>query len=123
MPGANDPDCRRLMRFGGEKDSMNGSEKKHLSMVKELLQLRKTEMCLQYGDCKVFTISPTVLVIERSYFRSKIQFIFNTSDQNFDLEKYMFDVETKQSFSRVLSNGGEIPKQLGGESFIVLKTN
>ena len=123
MPGANDPDCRRMMRFGGEKDSITTSERIHFNVIKDLLKLRKSELCLQYGDCKVFAISPTVLVVERSYFNSKIQFIFNTGHQKLDLKDMMFDASTKQSFQSILTNGNEMPRELGGESFIVLKLN
>ena len=111
------------MRFGGEKDSITTSERIHFNVIKDLLKLRKSELCLQYGDCKVFAISPTVLVVERSYFNSKIQFIFNTGHQKLDLKDMMFDASTKQSFQSILTNGNEMPRELGGESFIVLKLN
>jgi glycosidase len=59
MPGANDPDCRRMMRFGGKDDTISFLEQKHLSVVTKLLELRKSEICLQYGDCKIKSISPS----------------------------------------------------------------
>ena len=120
MPGANDPDCRRMMRFGGKNDTIAFLEQKHLSMVTKLLELRKSEICLQYGDCKINSISPTLLIVERNYFGSKLMFVFNTSSKVIDLKQIK---EIGNNVQILLANGHELTNQIGAESFIVLKQN
>lgn len=83
IPGANDPDCRRMMRFVNEKlDTIKSAELAHFEKIKELLELRKSEIILQYGDCDVVCINDHLLKVERNYFDKKITFLFNTSDKN-----------------------------------------
>ena len=114
------PDSRRMMRFGGQNDTIAFLEQKHLSMVTKLLELRKSEICLQYGDCKINSISPTLLMIERNYFGTKLMFVFNTSDKAIDINKIK---EIGNNAQILLVDGYELTNQIGAESFIVLKQN
>ena len=85
--GANDPDCRRMMRFVDEKtDSVSPLEKLHFDKISKLLAMRKTEICLQYGDCEVSSLSDNLMKVERNYFGKKIVFIFNTSNKAVNLD-------------------------------------
>ena len=81
MPGANDPDSRRMMRFdrglgsamdpNNEVDTVMGlsdREKKQRTIVAHMAQFRRTHMAMTYGDMKVTTLSDDVLIIQRKYF-------------------------------------------------------
>ena len=48
-------------------------------------------MPLLYGDCKVTALSDNQLVVERTYFRKNVIFLFNTanSDLEFDLSNFI----------------------------------
>ncbi len=120
MPGANDPDCRRMMRFGGENDTISNIEQKHLSVVTKLLELRKSEIILQYGDCKINSITPTLLVVERNYFGSKLICVFSTGHKAIDLTQIK---EIGNQVKRVYANSDELTNLVGAESFVVLKQN
>ena len=63
MPGGNDPDCRRMMKF----ESLNEYEIKIKKEVSYLLKLRSSSLPLIYGDLKWIEISDHRLVYSRSY--------------------------------------------------------
>lgn len=110
--GANDPDCRRMMRFVNEgTDSISSFEKLHFEKITSLLLMRKTEICLQYGDCEVKCLSDNLLKIERNYFGKKIVFIFNTSNQAVNLDSEIFEKDKNMP----------IIKQIDPESFVYFK--
>ncbi len=84
LPGAGDPDNRRMMRFTG----YDIDEQKLLEQVKQLYQLRGTQLPLIYGSTEVTTINRHVLLIERRYFQDEIWVLLNNSDhtQHVELE-------------------------------------
>jgi len=65
MPGANDPDNRRMMRFG---DDLAEAEKSTLTVVSKLAKLRANNMALLYGDLEVLAQSEDYLIFVRNYF-------------------------------------------------------
>ena len=91
MPGANDPDSRRMMRFNEDGDSIIGQEKENKIKVENLLKFRSESMPLLYGDCKIYAPSENQLIVERNYFRKRVIFLFNTanSDLEFDLSNFI----------------------------------
>ena len=64
MPGANDPDCRRMMRFEG----WNDEERRTYEHVVRLGKLRRSQMCLNYGATRILLEEEDLLVIGRNYF-------------------------------------------------------
>jgi glycosidase len=74
MPGANDPDNRRMMRFG---ESLSPRERKMMAEVKALAQLRKQHMALQYGDLLHLHQAPGEWVYLRNYFDKTAIVVFN----------------------------------------------
>lgn len=64
MPGGNDPDNRRMMIFEG----WNENQTRLFESTKRLVELRKTNPALVYGDTRVLYKDDKCLVIERSYF-------------------------------------------------------
>ena len=74
MPGANDPDCRRMMRFG---DDLNEKEQTTLESVAKLGQLRKNNLPLIYGDFIELYLTNTEWVYARNYFGKIVITVFN----------------------------------------------
>lgn len=83
MPGANDPDNRRMMRFG---DELNPRERDMLKTVTELVHLRKSNMALLYGDTKIIHLDDDSWAYVRNYFDRSALVVFNLSDRRKDLE-------------------------------------
>ena len=74
MPGANDPDCRRMMRFG---DELNEKEQTTLESVAKLGQLRKNNLPLIYGDFIELYLTKTEWAYARNYFGEIVITVFN----------------------------------------------
>jgi glycosidase len=76
MTGANDPDCRRMMRFEG----WNNREKNLWDNVAKLTHLRKNNPVLVYGDFINIQTKPETWVYARKYFcKEAIVFINNSA--------------------------------------------
>lgn len=75
MPGANDPDNRRMMRF----DGLNPNEELTKEVTKTLIQLRRNNLCFTYGDFNVLHVDAHTLVYMRTYFDQMALVVFNKS--------------------------------------------
>ena len=64
MPGANDPDNRRMMKFS----ELSYKESETLEITKKLIQIRRNNMQFLYGDFNILHVDSKVLVYSRSYF-------------------------------------------------------
>ncbi len=86
MPGGNDPDSRRMMRFGNE---LNNNEVRTLQMTKKLTQLRRNNMAFLYGDFIWLENSQNLMVYVRKYFNKTAIVLFNntTNPQTYKIEK------------------------------------
>ena len=101
LPGANDPDNRRWMKF----DHLTEQETKVKQTVAVLTSLRAKHMSLLYGDLQFITAGNKELVYIRRYFDDLAMVIFNKSDQavRFDLDDQLFsDVELTAVFGSVI---------------------
>ncbi len=78
MPGANDPDNRRMMRF----DSLNRFEQDVKNTVTKLAKLRSVHMALLYGDFELISAERSTFIYKRSYFDDVVYVIFNNSPNN-----------------------------------------
>lgn len=74
--GANDPDNRRMMRFGGLSDN----ERRMREQVVKLTQLRKTKMPLLYGDYCLMFCDHDLLVFSRTYAGDTVIVAINNAD-------------------------------------------
>lgn len=83
MPGANDPDSRRMMRFG---DDLDASEKNLLEITKKLGNLRQDKMALLYGDLLLLTSQNHELAYARNYFDQTCIVFINTSKEERTIE-------------------------------------
>ncbi len=117
MPGANDPDSRRMMRFdrglGSHADPNNKldtvvglseREKQQRTIVAQMAQFRKSHMSMTYGDMKVSAPSDDVLIIQRKYFGEIVYAVFNRSNTTNTIElsfsegTYPIEMKTGKTF-------------------------
>ena len=77
-PGGNDPDNRKMMRFGG----LNDREQELRNQVKNLIKLRRNSMPLLYGDYLPLYVDEDVLCFERVYMGERIRVAINKSLQD-----------------------------------------
>ena len=82
LPGANDPDNRRWMKFG----AYSRHEQQTLEHYKKLSHLRSKHLALQYGVLRFQHISDELLVYERSYFGESVWVLYNGSSESKTLE-------------------------------------
>lgn len=74
MPGGNDPDNRRMMRF----DSLSQRELDLRARVGDLARIRHSSMALQFGQTKSTVLADgEVLLIERSFFGEHYILVLN----------------------------------------------
>ncbi len=74
-PGGNDPDNRRMMRF----ENLTPQELATRERAKKLIELRRNNLALIYGDLKIIEESNNHMIIKRSYFNNHVLAIFNKS--------------------------------------------
>ena len=82
LTGANDPDCRRMMRF----DGLNNREKKLFETVAKLGNLRKNNPVLIYGDFINLQSTADTWVYARKYFDKEAIILINNTNKPKDFE-------------------------------------
>ena len=75
MPGANDPDNRRMMKF----DGLNKNELSVREYVKKLISLRRNYLPLVYGDFKLLLNEKNAMAYTRTYFGKIALIAMNSS--------------------------------------------
>ncbi len=73
MPGAGDPDNRRMMRF----NDVNPQEKTLREELSSLLKIRQENMALLYGSTEIMHTADDLLVIKRKYFNNEVIILIN----------------------------------------------
>jgi glycosidase len=73
MPGANDPNNRRMMHF----HDWNPYQLKLQNATQKLVNLRRSNMALTYGDTEIMYNQNGVLVLSRKYFDSVAIVVLN----------------------------------------------
>lgn len=76
LAGGNDPDCRRMMRFG---DQLQFNERKVLEVTRLLTKIRNSNLALIYGDFQHIDIAKNSLVMARTHFGNTVYMAFNNS--------------------------------------------
>jgi len=76
MVGAGDPDGRRFMRF----DQLNHEESALLKETKRIVDIRKNNMALIYGDMYTLHLSEDCWVFMRTYFDRSVIVAFNSGE-------------------------------------------
>jgi glycosidase len=82
MPGGNDPDCRRMMRFD---EQLVKREQETRDAVAQLGQLRKNQLPLIYGDFIELTLDKNIWAYARNYFGKTVIVVFNRNTIPFDI--------------------------------------
>jgi len=82
MPGAGDPDNRRMMTF----DGYDADELALLSEVKALVKLRNSNMALLYGSTEIEVVNADVLIIHRQYFDENVWIIINNGEEEVSID-------------------------------------
>ncbi|MEZ5084528.1 MAG: alpha-amylase family glycosyl hydrolase [Bacteroidales bacterium] len=103
MPGANDPDNRRMMRF----DELSQKEKETREIITQLVKLRRSNIQFTYGDFEWLLVEDNTMVYARTYF-DKIGFVvFNKQDEpvsvSFKIPERFNDARFKSNFGSDLS--------------------
>lgn len=80
MPGAGDPDSRRVMRFS----ELNKRERRTRKMVQDLTELRKENLALTYGDTEVVAHDKDRFIMKRQYFDKEVVIFMNKSTESKD---------------------------------------
>lgn len=102
-PGGNDPDNRKMMKF----DGFNSKEQFTLETVKRLVNIRRENMALNYGDFKVLMADKDIYAYVRTYLNNSVIVVFNKSAEEKEITlqlpsfigKRMFSAEFSSEFS------------------------
>ena len=110
LPGGNDPDNRRMMKF----ENLTDQESHLRQTVSDLAHIRTSHMALLYGATEVVLAAKDQLILKRSYFDEIIYTIFNTSDTSFN---YTLDLAEGNKISKIYPNDkkGKLTKSMNIE--------
>lgn len=78
MTGADDPDNRRMMRFGAD---LSQNEKKMLGETKKIVNLRNTHSALRYGDFISLSADNFTYAYMRCDFNEKLLIVLNKAEE------------------------------------------
>lgn len=112
MPGGNDPDNRRMMRFSG----LNEKEEDVKNTVGQLTRIREQNMALLYGQTEILQADQEVFAFVRTYFNNKILVIFNKGKEDKSLK---FNLGISQS--GCISEFGSKVEKSGQNLTVVIK--
>ena len=105
MPGANDPDCRRMMRFGNQ---LNQNEKLNLEITKKIISIRRNNLALLYGDFCYFKTDKSTMVFARKYFSNIVIAVFNNSKIDQTIKINLSDFSEDSNFIPNFGSKSEI---------------
>ncbi len=121
MVGANDPDNRRMMRFGDQLDS---TEVELLQTVRKITKLRKELMPLNYGELQRLYLDEHVYAYARTYLGESVLVFFNTGSETtveIDLDKpHLNSIFASHFGSAFTQEGGKLRIDLEPQSFEIL---
>ncbi len=121
IPGAGDPDNRRMMRFS----KLSPEESRTKKNAERLTKLRKNRMSLIYGDTNFLHEEDMSFAFARTYFDEITIPVFNKSDQEVTIElnlpKSHIDEKLKASFAAKVEQDEDVLKiTMAPNSFDVL---
>ncbi|MBE9484004.1 MAG: alpha-amylase [Bacteroidetes bacterium] len=121
MPGGNDPDCRRMMRF----DALNEHESNVLKTVQKLTELRHNNLPLIYGDFETLLVGEQAYAYCRTYFDDIVIVIMNKGEQaknlTFEIPDRFLEIGLQSHFgSRPDFQDGKISVTLEPGTFDIL---
>ncbi len=99
MPGADDPDNRRMMKF----DNLSKNELLLKHVVQKLVSIKRKSLALNYGHFEWIKIEDKVLVYTRKYFDETVIVVLNkektSKEITFDLPPYLNKKMFKANFN------------------------
>jgi glycosidase len=121
MPGGNDPDSRRMMRF----ENLSEEESTLKDVVERLIMLRRNTMALMYGEFYTLLLTENTYAYCRTYFNEIVIIVMNkgaqTKNLTFDLPERFADIEVESQFRTMPGiRKGKMSVTLGGKSFDIL---
>jgi len=121
MPGGNDPDSRRMMRFSGLADD----EREMINMVSKLTKMRSSNLALMYGDFETMLVTDMTYAYCRTYFDEIVIVAMNKHSQaknlTFDLPERFADIEMESHFGTMPGiRKGRMSVTLAARSFEVM---
>lgn len=124
MPGGNDPDNRRMMKFKGLTDL----EQQTLETVTHLVNIRRNNLALVYGTFQTLRVTDNAYAYLRKYFNNYALVIFNKSDQEKSVEiqlpDYLYNSTLYSNFNSQYSNlNGKLKVTLKPYSFEIFTSN
>ncbi len=90
MPGGNDPDNRRMMKFNG----LTEKEQQTLETVTKLVNIRRNNLALVYGNFHTLLVNDSLYIYLRKYFDNTAIMFFNKSNQEQVVEVQIPDYVT-----------------------------
>ena len=116
MPGAGDPDNRRLMRF-----ELSEEENATLETTKAIAKLRKEHLALQFGDIYDICADGKMMHYRRKYFEDEVMVIFNKDSSQHMLPMHDETGEwTAQFGSEMHYEGGNLEVHVPAYGFEIL---
>jgi cyclomaltodextrinase / maltogenic alpha-amylase / neopullulanase len=116
MPGAGDPDNRRMMQF----DSLKKPENALRETTRMLTKLRNNNLALTYGDFTTLKVTDKIYVYMRSYFDQAVIVILNKDD---DAKSVEFDIPARFADAKFKTNFGASVSVTNGKAVIEVKPN
>ena len=106
IPGGNDPDCRRMMRFSNWSEEESTTK----AFVEEIMKLRRNRMSLIYGDTEVLVVEDDYIIILRKYFNEvTIAILYEGKEDatiSFDIPEEIQEVELIPHFETKMEKKG-----------------
>lgn len=118
LPGGNDPDNRRMMVF----DRLNAHQKRHFNKIKDLINFRRSNLSMMYGDTKIITESKDLLVLERQYFNERVLCIFNKGNEAVSLTEASLGLNASPYFSLAKNTSIQGPVSIEPYAYEFIKT-
>jgi glycosidase len=121
LPGANDPDNRRMMIF----DELNENQQKLKTATAEILNFRKTNLPLIYGEFKWIESPEGAFIYRRNYLGKQTFILFNRSDKSVKVKIPVSEIQDinrvkafKNSYLKIENDG--LLLQIAPESYEIL---
>jgi cyclomaltodextrinase len=107
MPGAGDPDSRRMMRFGQDLLPVEQWVKK---TTEKLTTVRANRLSLMYGETKILYVDDEALAFMRTYFDEVTIVAFNKSREKKDFSFQLPDRFHNKNFKGIFVEGSSVTK-------------
>lgn len=121
MPGANDPDNRRMMKF----NDLSEKETETLDITKKLVKIRRDNIQFLFGDFDLLYVDSKVMIYSRSYFDKTGIVFFNKSSKpgpvHIKLDDRLKNLNLNANFgSEFILSGGNLEIFMEANAFEIL---